>query len=213
MALYQFELDLPISDSYTRLRTICGKTCAIVNETPRAYCFGAKTKFRIGKAPLTFAFTIGEREGRTFVTVSTDGEMFGELADALGGAKNTLWDLSDREFSDIIDSIKEDWPDFPLESGKPYMVSAILCDDGMGQESVTQGRNVSIGRATVGGALFGSTGALIGGMSGKKKSKSMTRSVFTNSILVQIQYSNGRIVEKAVRKKSKEYAEVIAKLK
>ena len=84
-------------------------------------------------------------------------------------------------------------------------------DDGMGQESISRGKNVSLGRAAVGGLMFGGAGAVVGGFSGIKKATSQSRNIFSATVLFRVLYSNGRLIERTVKKNSREFAELMAK--
>ena len=81
----------------------------------------------------------------------------------------------------------------------------------MGQESISRGKNVSLGRAAVGGLMFGSAGAVVGGFSGTKKTMSQSRNIFSATVLFRVLYSNGRLIERTVKKNSREFAELMAK--
>lgn len=212
MAYYQFSLPMDVSESYKFILSVCERTgCTIKRKVPQE-SIDIRPKFRMGKAPLPFVFYFGSSDNGTEVMVSSDtSTLAGALAAMNGNRPEAVWDLPDKEWSDLIENFKAEMPSFPLRSGKPTPVAAIPCDDGLAQESVSTGKNMSIGRAAVGGMLFGETGALIGGLSGTKKTTSQTKNIFSSTVLFRVLYSNGRVIERTVKKNSREYAELMAR--
>lgn len=200
MAIYQFTLNMPLRVSYDLLKQGCMQLCTIKSDNPSVCSFEVATKWRLGKGSLPFVFTLQNKNDVTEVTVCSDDKTLTGALSMMGKNQETIWDLADKEFSDLIDCFKMIIRDFPLTSGKPYVISAIPCDDGIGQESINRGKNVSLGRAAVGGALFGSTGAVLGGLSGSKINRTQTRNVFSQTALFKVLYSNGRILEREVKK-------------
>lgn len=211
MAYYEFTLPMSVSECYGLIKSVCEKSCTIKQECP-GESIEVKTKFRMGKGPLPFVFYLRAQEEETSITVSSDNAtLTGALAGMNGGKPEAVWDLPDKEWSDLIEDFRAAYPAFPLQSGKPTVVAAMSCDDGIARESVNRGKNISLGRAAVGGALFGSTGAIVGGLSGTKQSRTQTRNVFSTTVLFRVLYSNGRLIERTVKKNSREYAELNAK--
>ena len=227
MAYYQFTLPLSGGETFALIKQVTGKSCTVRQEVP-GESIEVKTKFRMGKGSLPFVFYLRETGDGTEVMVSTEADtdmkngtfhdtmaMFNaSLLNAAGkiSKQETIWDLPDKEWSDLIEDFTAAYPGFPLRSGKPTVTAAMLCDDGMAQESVSRGKNLSLGRAAVGGALFGNTGADLGGLSGTKQTRTQTRNVFAATVLFRVLYSNGRLIERTVKKTSREYAELMAKL-
>lgn len=211
MAYYQFILPTPVTESYRLIKTVCEKSCTVKQTCPNE-SVEVRTKFRMGKGSLPFVFYLREIEDGTEVMVSSDNAtLTGALVAMNGNKPESIWDLPDKEWSDLIEDFREAYPAFPLRAGKPVPIAAEPCDDGIGQESVSRGKNVSLGRAAVGGVMFGSAGAVVGGLSGTKKTTSLTRNVFSTTALFRVLYSNGRLIEKTVKKNSREYAELMAK--
>lgn len=211
MAYYQFSLPMATSESYQLIKRVCERSCTIKQECP-GESIEVRTKFRVGKGSLPFVFYLREGEEGTEIMVSSDGAtLTGALAAMNGGQPESVWDLPDREWSELIGDFQKEYPGFPLRPGKPVPIAAEPCDDGMGQEAVTRGKNVSLGRAAVGGFLFGSTGAVVGGLSGTKRGVSQTRNVFSPTVLFRVLYTNGRLIERTVKKNSREFAELMAK--
>lgn len=211
MAYYQFVLPAPVDESYRLIKTVCEKSCTVKQACPNE-SVEVRTKFRMGKGSLPFVFYLREIEDGTEVMVSSDNAtLTGALVAMNGNKPESIWDLPDKEWSDLIEDFREAYPAFPLRAGKPVPIAAEPCDDGIGQESVSRGKNVSLGRAAVGGVMFGSAGAVVGGLSGTKKTTSLTRNVFSTTALFRVLYSNGRLIEKTVKKNSREYAELMAK--
>jgi len=166
----------------------------------------------MGKGSLPFVFYLRELGDGTEIMVSSDNAtLTGALVAMNGNKPESVWDLPDKEWSDLIEDFRKEYPAFPLQDGKPVPVAAEPCDDGMGQESISRGKNVSLGRAAVGGLMFGSAGAVVGGLSGTKKTMSQSRNIFSATVLFRVLYSNGRLIERTVKKNSREFAELMAK--
>lgn len=211
MAYYQFSLPMNTGESYQLIKTVCEKSCIVKQECPHE-SIEVRTKFRMGQGSLPFVFYLRELEEGTEVMVSSDNATFTGVLVAMNGNKpESVWDLPDKEWSGLIKDFLKEYPAFPLQAGKPIPVAAEPCDDGVGQESVSRGKNISLSRAAVGGMLFGSAGAVVGGLSGTKKTISQTRNIFSATVLFRVLYSNGRLIERTVKKNSREYAELMAK--
>ena len=71
----------------------------------------------------------------------------------------------------------------------------------------------SLGGFLVGGALFGDAGAIIGGLSGKQRTVTNSKTVFSNELLVRVIYTNGRLWEGTVIKGSQLYHEIMVNMK
>lgn len=119
--------------------------------------------------------------------------------------KSTILQAYDR----FIVALEEAGLDIPIVPGKPYIVTTLQLGGGI-EQAFTSRQNFSMGGAALGGLLFGDLGAIIGGFSGPIKGN--TKSYLSNSAFFLICYSNGMIEEKEVRKNTKLYAEVMAKL-
>lgn len=99
--------------------------------------------------------------------------------------------------------------DIPVSTGEPYIVTATQIGGGLEQQ-FTSKQSMSVGGAIAGGMLFGDLGSAMGAFSGKTTGRSKT--VLSNSALFLICYSNGMIEEKEVKKNTRLYTEVLAKL-
>lgn len=97
----------------------------------------------------------------------------------------------------------------PVVPGKPYIVTTVSLGGGLAQQ-YTSRQQFSVGGAMVGGMLFGDLGVLIGGYSRPMQTRS--RTVLSGSEFFLLCYSNGMVEEREVKKDSKLYAEVMAKL-
>lgn len=208
MAYYQFSLPMTVDEAYSLVREICKKKGTIKRDVP-GVSIEIKTKSIGLSSSLPFSFFLKPGENETEVIVSYNPPKF--VVTSKTEAGENVWDVPDRVWSHIIQAFCEAYPTFPLRSGKPVVVAAVPCDDGLAQEAVSCGKNVSLGRAAVGGALFGSAGAILGGLSGTKQNKTQTRKVFSTTALFRVLYSNGRVVERTVKKNSREYAELVAR--
>lgn len=100
-----------------------------------------------------------------------------------------------------------------IADGNPQLAAVLHLGDETSQVSfskTTGGR--SLGGFLVGGALFGTAGAVVGGLSGKQRTITHTNTVYSNTLLVRIIYNNGRLWEGTVRKGSNLYNEIMVNL-
>mgnify|MGYP000021426100 FL=1 len=134
MAYYQFSLPMTTSESYQIIKTVCERSCTIKQDCPNE-SIEVRTRFRMGKGSLPFVFYLRELEDGTEIMVSSDNAtLTGALAAMNGNKPESVWDLPDKEWSDLIEDFRKEYPAFPLQVGKPVPVAAEPCDDGMGQE-------------------------------------------------------------------------------
>lgn len=211
MAYYQFSLPMNVRDSFDFVFSVCERAGCTFKWIVPDESIDLRPKVR-WRTPLQFILYFAPLDDGTEITVSThDKTVVGALESMNKNKTEVIWDLSDKEWSDLIESFRAEMPSFPLKSGRPTPVAAIPYDDGLAQESVSAGKNISLGRAAAGGMLFGETGALVGGLSGTKQFKTQTRNVFSSTVLFQVIYSNGRVIDRVVKKNSREYAELMSK--
>lgn len=163
-----------------------------------------------------------ERAGSEFVFRSS-------VPNALGSVKFTLYIAESNQISTIrimckttsdksyvlaaydhfLIALEQSGLNIPVAPGKPYIVTTLPLGGGLSQQFTTT-QQFSVGGAIVGGLIFGDLGAILGGYSGTQKTRS--RTVLSKSAFFLLCYSNGMVEEKEVRKNSKLYAEVMAKL-
>lgn len=114
----------------------------------------------------------------------------------------------------FLDILFEKYPgvDFcvSLANGDP-VIAGVLNMSGDTREvysSTTRG-GTSLTGFLIGGALFGDAGAVVGGLSGKHRTVTDSRIEFSNTLLVRVIYSNGRLWEGPVTKGSSLYNEIM----
>lgn len=91
--------------------------------------------------------------------------------------------------------------------GVQYLGSDII----QTQNSVTSGGSSLLG-FLAGGALFGSAGAIVGGMSGSQHTTGESFDMLSNKQIAKVIYNNGRYWEGVVKKGSKIYNEIMVNL-
>jgi len=119
-----------------------------------------------------------------------------------------LWD-------DFVVRLTQMYPnlDFQIKSGDYRIVSAKFMSDGIEQTfTSTSTTSPSIGRALIGGALFGGAGAIVGSNYTTTQSSGQTQTVFSRDILVAVRYSNGLNIEGSISKTSNVYNLILANL-
>lgn len=122
-------------------------------------------------------------------------------------ANDDWWDL-------FLDTLFEMYPgvDFgvSLAKGDP-VIAGVLNLSGDTKEvyySKTSG-GTSLGGFLLGRALFGDAGAIVGGLSGKQRTVTDSRTVYSKEVLVRVIHSNGRLWEGPVIKGSRTYNEIM----
>ncbi len=100
-----------------------------------------------------------------------------------------------------------------LCNGSPYLLAVKY----LGNDTVLESRYVSSSGTSlmgflIGDALFGTAGAIVGGMSGKQQTRGVTKETFSKRQLVKIVFNNGRIYEGEVKKNSQLYNEIMVNI-
>lgn len=125
-------------------------------------------------------------------------------------ANDAWWDFFLQE---LFDSSSDVDYGVSIANGYPQLAAVLHLGDETRQVSfsnTTGGR--SLGGFLVGSALFGTAGAVVGGLSGKQHAVTHTNTVYSNTLLVRIIYSNGRLWEGTVSKGSNLYNEIMVNL-
>lgn len=103
--------------------------------------------------------------------------------------------------------------DFGIKPGDAELVEAHFVGDGTKQVFVSATRHSpSWGGAAIGGLLFGTVGALIGGSGGTSYTSGSTFTRFSNEVLVKARYSNGLLAEGVILKKNQVYNEIVVNM-
>ena len=113
-------------------------------------------------------------------------------------------------YDKFINALTEVGIDVPVVPGEPYIVTTVQLGGGIEQQLFSK-KNISLGGAIAGGLLFGDLGMLMGAY-GSGKTRGRTKTVLSNSAIFLLCYSNGMVEEREVKKGSKLYVEVMAKL-
>ena len=104
MAYYQFSLPMTTSESYQLIKTVCERSCTIKQDCPNE-SIEVRTRFRMGKGSLPFVFYLRELKDGTEIMVSSDNAtLTGALVAMNGNKPESVWDLPDKEWSDLIES-------------------------------------------------------------------------------------------------------------
>lgn len=125
-------------------------------------------------------------------------------------ANDAWWDFFLQELFDSSPGVDYG---VSIADGTPQLAAVLHLGDETSQVSfskTTGGR--SLGGFLVGGALFGTAGAVVGGLSGKQRTITHTNTVYSNTLLVRIIYNNGRLWEGSVRKGSNLYNEIMVNM-
>ena len=128
-----------------------------------------------------------------------------------------VWKQRDGVWDDFLKQLFELMPnvDFgiTLSEGSPYVVGAIFVGDDIEQVHISKTKNnPSVARFIIGGLMFGTAGAVVGGLSGTSKTTGRTFNQISAYQLVRIIYNNGRVWEGAISKNSDLYNEIMVNL-
>lgn len=118
-------------------------------------------------------------------------------------------DCLDRIWERFVASLLSVNPDFDLSVGTPVVDSVMYADAAIKQ--VYKSKNTpSYGKAVLGGALFGETGALVGALNGTTRTTGHTTAA--DQVYVKVRMSNGRVREGNLPVNSREYNQIMANL-
>jgi hypothetical protein len=103
--------------------------------------------------------------------------------------------------------------DFGIKPGNAELVAAQFVGDDIEQVFVSNTHHSpSWGGAIMGGLLFGTAGAIIGGTSGTSRTVGRTSTQFADTVLVKARYSNGLLSEGKLWKNSANYNEILVNM-
>ena len=199
--MYQIDIPCEVDRAMAEVYRTCSVYGRIKATNEQFHTMTVKFKPRGFMNGVTFEIALAERGDVTRMIAS--GSQFASFDPEKPG------DLYEKHFDRVVAALAET---FGLTDLKfpGTLVRAEALGDGVGTQSVSYGKNVSLGRAAVGGALFGGAGAVVGGLSGTKTTRTFTYEDFTGSIPFRLYYSNGRVIEKVIAKSSKEFPAMLA---
>ena len=193
------------------------ETCKIIKDVIAS--IGGKLKFERGNIieatwrspkfktlfPSRFAFYVGANMVR--VTMSTG--VWREIMYERGrGGADEIWHKFVEELLSQHPSI-----DFGLSLDRVVMEYVKFFGDGTEQVFTSHSRSKpSLGGAIVGGLLFGSTGAILGGMNTRTVTSGRTITRFSNTILATCRYTNGLVLNGEITVHSPFYNEIMANM-
>ena len=115
----------------------------------------------------------------------------------------------------FMESLMKVFPgvDFGLRPGNVELVTVQFVGDSIEQAFVSTTINSpSWGKAALGGLLFGTAGAIIGGTAGTSYTTGQSSTMFSNNVLARGRYSNGLLVEGTILKSSPVYQEIMVNM-
>jgi hypothetical protein len=155
--------------------------------------------------PTKFQFYVGEGIVRV-VTGTSNMQMFPMTFKP--GNVHITWNA-------FIESLLAVAPglDFGIEPGAVKMVAAQFVGDGLEEVFVSTTRHSpSLGGAVLGGLLFGTAGAIIGGSAGTSHTTGKSSMRFSDKVLTKARYSNGLLAEGVLFKNSSTYQEILVNM-
>ena len=103
--------------------------------------------------------------------------------------------------------------DFDLRPGEVELVTVQFVGDDIEEVFVSTTRHSpSWGGAALGGLLFGTAGAIVGGSAGMSYTTGRSSTRFSNEVLAKARYSNGLLAEGVLSKNSPTYQEIMVNM-
>lgn len=103
--------------------------------------------------------------------------------------------------------------DFGIKSGIPELAAIQFLDDGTEQVMVSKTTNhPSWGGAALGGMLFGTAGAIIGGSGGRSYTTTSTRTAISKDRYAMVRYSNGLVFRGKMINNGSLYQEIMVNM-
>lgn len=157
--------------------------------------------------PKEFKFYIGKDMVKATIN------MYGEIS-VIGMGRKPTW-TAELMWDKFISKLCELYPqyDFGVKPGHFTLDAIKFLTDGTEQIfTSTAWHSPSYGGAILGGMLFGTTGAILGGMKGKTYSRGSYSTRFSKELLATARYTNGLTVDGTVIKDSMVYHEITANM-
>lgn len=165
-------------------------------------------------SPTRFVFYVGKDMVRVLMPHSAPSALFNAAFD--GGTPMIMMERGvsglERVWNEFIEGLCKKYPtiDFGLIPGKASLDAIKIVGDGIEQMfTSTSWNRPSWGGALLGGLLFGSTGAILGGMSGTTMTRGSTTTRFSNKVMATVRYTNGLTYDGEMMKNSPTYNEII----
>lgn len=201
-AMYQIVLPCGVERAMAETQSLCADTGAKVSADPRRHVMTVKFKRKGLTDAVKFELALQALDEEETVLIAT-AHIFAAMDPEKPG------DLYDKHFDPVVRGLADAF-ELAEVHAPAALVGAEAMGTGVGERSVSIGKNVSLGRAAVGGLLFGGAGAVVGGLSGQKTTQTWTYESFTGSIPFRLVYSNGRVIERVITKTSREFPEILA---
>lgn len=168
-------------------------------------------------SPTRFVFYVGDDLVRVLIPPSVPSALFNATFDSGTPMITMNRGMSGLEkvWNEFVEGLCTKYPtiDFGLLPGKASLDAIKIVGDGIEQVfTSTSWNRPSWGGAFLGGLLFGSTGAIIGGMSGGTMTRGSTMTRFSNKVMATVRYTNGLTYDGEMMKNSPTYNEIIVNM-
>lgn len=207
--VYTFYSPKSVTDTIEMIKsTILSLNGKIVKQDENKITGHWRSKQFISVLPVKFYFYVGVDMVRVLVNsnyarstsiISPQRKLCGE---------EKIWNT-------FIEALISRYPhiDFGLVPGVAKIDTIKLVGDGTEQVFTSKTQNhPSLGGALIGGALFGTAGAVVGSMGGYSVTTGKNTLQFSDKVLATVRYTNGLIFEGEMMKKSHAYNEILANM-
>ena len=156
--------------------------------------------------PTKCSFYVGKDMVRAIISNSAEPTVIG-TSRKLAGIE-IVWNA-------FIESLITMYPgmDFGIKPGTAMLDAIKMVGNGTEQVfTSTSWNNPSWGGTLLGGILFGTPGAIVGGMSGATRTIGSSTMQFSDSVLAKVRYTNGLTFEGEMLKTSSAYNEIMVNM-
>lgn len=207
--VYTFYSPETVSDTVEIIKsTVLSLNGKIVKQDGNTVVGHWRSKQYITVLPVKFTFYVGVDMVRVIVNASA-GKGTGIIT-----AQRTLCG-EEKIWNTFIEALVTRYPniDFGLMPGVAKIDAIKFVGDGTEQVfTSTTWNHPSWGGALIGGALFGTAGAIVGGMGGHSFTAGKSSLQFSDKVLATVRYTNGLTFEGELLKKSRAYNEIIVNM-
>ena len=208
--IFTFHSPMGIPDTISMIKNVVRYIGGKIKDERKNIIFAAwRTKSFMTVFPTKCTFYIGEDMVRAVIPAPSG---FGGGIVAMERGKGSPYE---RVWNEFILGLNRLYPniDFGIVPGTITLDAVKFVGDKTEQVFTSTSRSTpSLSGALVGGMLFGSTGAIIGGMNQTTVTQGRSTTRFANKLLVTVRYSNGLIFDDEIIKDSYVYNQIIVNM-
>lgn len=224
MSVFIFHSPKDVNETVGIIKAVVGHIGGKVKrESDNVISAAWRTKKCLTFSPMKFTFYVGKDMIRAVTPASMGAAVFSSLAS--NGADQNTTDLVlmdrglggpyEKAWNEFILGLEKHYPDidFGISSGKIVVTDVKILGDRHQQVFTSRSvRNPSIGKALIGGALFGTPGAIVGGMSGTTYTQGKSADKLPSQVFATFRHSNGLVFDAVISKNSPTYHQIMVNM-